>query len=141
MDCQLLSLVTVGCCPEIVMTFSHHQHLGQSQILVNLIPESSGTFSFTATANLLIPATPFPCVLRSISFAALDHLGERAFSLCRNLRQFPLPNFFCVTRLRQRRTWTACSIFEEAGQKIWEWMVVASLTRGQRKTPHTVSAW
>ena len=30
--------------------------------------------SFIATTNLLIPATPLPCVLRSVPVAALDHL-------------------------------------------------------------------
>ena len=37
---------------------------------------------------------------------------ETALSLCRNLRQFPLPNSLCVTWLRQHKTWTACSTFD-----------------------------
>ena len=39
--------------------------------------------SFTATTNLLIPATPMPCVLRSVPVAALDHLrgGESILPL------------------------------------------------------------
>ena len=39
--------------------------------------------SFTATTNLLIPATPLPCVLRSVPVAALDHLrgGESILPL------------------------------------------------------------
>ena len=32
--------------------------------------------SFAATTNLLIPATPLPCVLRNVPVAALDHLRE-----------------------------------------------------------------
>ena len=41
--------------------------------------------SITATTNLLIPATPMPCVLRSIPVAALagEGGGEKAFSFCR----------------------------------------------------------
>ena len=47
-------------------------------MLVHHIPESSGTV--TATTNLLIPATPFPCVLRTMSVAVLDHLrGGESF--------------------------------------------------------------
>ena len=77
--------------------------------------------SVTATSNLLITATPLPCVSRSLPVAALKHLrgggggegrGAKAFSLCRNLRHFPLPKTLCVTWLRQNRTWAACSTFE-----------------------------
>ena len=77
---------------------------------------------FTST----IPATPFPCVLRSVSFAALDHLrGEKAFSLCRNLRQFPMLKSLCVTWFSQRVHY----LDKEAGQENWNWLVVASVTR------------
>ena len=78
-----------------------------------------------------------PCVLRSVPVAALDHLrGEKAFSLCRNLRHFPMPKSLCVTWLRQHRTWTACSTFgRKQGRKSeydWSWPVSPDVRRRRR---------
>ena len=104
-----------ACYPALVQ----HQRLGQSQILINSIPKSSGKVCYCHYK----PADPCHAVALCVSKHTNGRTqplaggrggrggGEKAFSLCRNLRQFPLPKTLCVTWLRQHRTWAACSTF------------------------------
>ena len=101
-------------------------------------PKSSGTVLHC----LYKTADPCHAVALCASKRQWPHLttcgGEKAFSLCRNLRQFPLPKSLCVTWLGQHRTWTACSTFEKRqGRKSgngWSWPV-------SPEAPHTGNAW
>ena len=83
--------------------------------------------SITATTNLLIPATPMPCVLRSIPVAALNHLrgGESILPL-------PQPASLSDAEITFRDLVETTQdvdrvqhFWKEAGQKVSEWLVVA----------------
>ena len=88
---------------------------------------------FTATTNLLIPATPMPCVLQAYQWPHLTTCGEeKQFSLCRNLRHFPMPKSLCVTWLRQHRSrWTWGKARRERVRRARKTTVKRKETRGQ----------
>ena len=84
-----------------------------------------------------------PCVLRSVPVAALDHLrfGETILPL-------PQPASLSDAEITLRDLVETTQdvdrvqhLWKEAGQKVWEWLVVVGVTRCQEKAPHTGSAW
>ena len=78
--------------------------------------------SFTATTNLLIPATPMPCVLRSLPVAALDHLrgGESILPLPQpaSLSDADITLRYLVETAQDSDR--VQHLGKKAGQKVWE---------------------